>query len=78
MNQQKLDDIRGRVGFVINGGDGVSVWPFVVVEREDIDALFRTAQAFVDTADHVVISKVEYDWLVQRSYRLDAIEPLFS
>lgn len=40
----------------------------------DVLKLLQVAQAFVDTADHVVVAKAEYDWLVQRSHRLEELE----
>lgn len=39
-----------------------------------IDSLIEVAQAYFDTADFVVIAQSEYDWLVDRSHRLEGLE----
>jgi hypothetical protein len=60
MTQQDLDDIK-RHGYR-------------VVHQCDFDRLVDAAQTLVDTQDHVVIAKAEYDWLVDRSHRLEGLE----
>lgn len=60
MTQEDLDDIK-------RGG-------FRLIHLGDYDRLVAAAQEFVDTAAHIWISKAEYDWLVQRSHRLEELE----
>lgn len=60
MTQQDLDDIK-------RGG-------FRVVRSDDFDKLVEAAQTLVDTREFLVISMAEYDWLVDRSHRLEALE----